>query len=77
MDMVTGLPFLVDPITGKTCNTVLVIVDRFTKYAFYLATTKMLTSSGLVELLLYYVVQIYGLPLGIVLDWGLIFTSNF
>jgi len=68
MDIVTSLPPLVNPITRKTYNTVLVIVDKFTKYTLYLATTKTLISSSLVELFLYYIVQIYRLPLGIVLD---------
>ena len=68
MDIITSLPSLVNPITRNTYNTILVIVDRFTKYALYLTTTKTLTSSSLVELLLYYIIQIYRLPLGIVLD---------
>ena len=68
IDIVTSLPSSVNPITRKTYNIVLVIIDRFTKYAFYLATTKMLISSSLVELLFYYIVRIYRLPLGIILD---------
>jgi len=77
MDMVTGLPPSIDPISGKTCNTILVIVDRFSKYALYIPTTTKLTSSGLAELLFHHVIRTYGIPQGIVSDRGSIFTSNF
>jgi len=75
--MITGMPSLVDLVTTKLCNVVLVIVDRFTKYAFYIPSTKLLTSSALVELIFYYILRVYGLSIGIVLDYSLIFTSNF
>jgi len=33
MDFVTGLPWSKDPTTGLAYDAILVIVDRFTKYA--------------------------------------------
>jgi hypothetical protein len=33
IDFVTGLPLSKDPATGLSYNSILVIVDRFTKYA--------------------------------------------
>ena len=75
--MITGMPPLVDPVTTKLCNAVLVIVDRFTKYALYIPSTKSLTSSALAKLIFHYVLYVYGLPMGIVSDCGSIFTSNF
>ena len=68
---------LVNLVTTKLYNTVLVIVDWFTKYAFYIPLTKSLTSSALVEFIFHYILYIYSLPIGIVLDCSLIFTSNF
>ena len=56
IDMVTSLPPSINPILGKTCNAILVIVDRFSKYALYIPTIIKLTSSGLVELLFYYII---------------------
>ena len=61
MDMITGLPLLVDLITGKTCDVILVIMDRFMKYAIYILMTKWLISSSLVELLLYYIIHPYSI----------------
>jgi len=77
MDMITGMPPSVDPVTTKLCNVVLVIVDRFTKYALYIPLTKSLTSSALAELIFHHILRVYSLPMGIVLDCSLIFTSNF
>jgi len=77
MDMITGMPPLVNPVTTKLYNAVLVIVDRFTKYALYIPSTKLLTSSALAELIFHHILCIYSLPIGIVLDYGSIFTSNF
>jgi hypothetical protein len=33
MDFITELPLLKDPATGLAYNSILIIVDRFTKYA--------------------------------------------
>lgn len=77
MDFITGLPPSTTPDSQKHCNAILVVVDRFTKYSLYLATTTQLTSSGLADLLFHRVVTTFGLPDGIVTDRGSIFTSNF
>jgi len=71
------MPLLVDLVTTKLYNAVLVIVDRFTKYALYIPLTKLLISSALVELIFHYILYVYSLPIGIILDYSLIFTSNF
>ena len=56
MDIVTSLPSFINPILGKMCNIILVIVDRFSKYALYILTIMKLISSSLVELLFYYII---------------------
>ena len=40
IDMITSLPLLVDLIIGKTCNVILVIIDRFIKYTIYILIIK-------------------------------------
>ena len=77
IDIITGIPPSINPITTKLCNIVLVIIDRFTKYTLYIPLTKSLTSNTLAKLIFYYILHIYSLPIGIVLDYSLIFTSNF
>ena len=64
-------------ISGQECNSILVIVDCFIKYALYIATLDCLTSNGLVTLLCYYIFWMFGVPDGIVLDRGLLFISYF
>lgn len=76
-DFITGLPTSIDPRTTRPCNAILVVVDRFTKHATYIATTKQLTASGLADLMFYYIFRQFGLPEGIVSDRGSLFTSNF
>jgi transposase InsO family protein len=76
LDFITKLPPSVD-VTGKVCDSILVIVDRFTKYALYIPTTERLTSDGLATLLLHHVFRQFGIPDGIVSDRGSVFTSKF
>ena len=77
LDFVTGLPNSVHPITGRQHDAILVVVDRLTKYAVYIPTTKKLTSHGFAELFFYHIFRPYGLPSGIVSDRDSLFTSNF
>jgi transposase InsO family protein len=76
LDFITKLPLSVDA-TGRDCDSILVIVDRFTKYSLYIPTTERLTSDGLATLLLYHVFRQFGIPDGIVSDRGSLFTSKF
>ncbi|KPM33865.1 hypothetical protein AK830_g12707, partial [Neonectria ditissima] len=74
MDFITDLP----PVTrekGRVSDSILVIVDRFTKYSLFVPTSKRLTAEGLATLFLERVFQDYGLPKGIVTDRGSLFTS--
>ena len=56
-------------------DTVLIIVNRYTKINLYMPTTKRCTSVELTSLLERNVVRYYGLPKGIVSNRGSIFTS--
>ena len=72
-----GLPTSIDPRTNKPYDTILVIVDWFTKYILYIATKKTLTTSAFASLVLDYIFRPFGLPSSIVSDRGSLFTSNF
>lgn len=53
MDFITGL--LPSPsIHGMICDTLLVVVDRLTKYAVYIETSSKLTAEGVANPLIYY-----------------------
>lgn len=76
MDFITDLP-KAKGAESKTYDSILVIVDRFTKYARYIPTTSKLTSDGLATIFLHTIFKDYGMPNGIVSDRGVIFTGSF
>ena len=71
MDFVTGLP----PVEGK--DAVLVVVDRCTKMAHYIATTTTASAFDTALLYMQHVFKHHGLPLRVVSDRGSVFTSSF
>jgi len=71
MDIITDLPMI------NSFDSVLVVVDRFTKLAHLIPCSKNLTSAGLADLFLKDVVRLHGLPSDIVSDRGTIFVSQF
>ena len=75
MDFITNLPPSMRG--GYVFNAILVVVDRFTKMAFYIPTTKTCTAEDLVDLLLDSVIRRFGVLRGIVSDRGSVFTSDF
>ena len=75
-DFIIGLPPSRDR-HGNACDAILVILDRFSKYAFYIATTMRLTAEQLAELFCEEIIAHYGAPKSIVSDRGSLFTSAF
>jgi transposase InsO family protein len=75
MDFVTDLPPIVRG--GTVYDSILVIVDRFTKLARYIPTTKSLSAEGLANLITSTLVMKSGPPLSIVSDRGTVFTSEY
>jgi len=75
MDFITDLPPC--RVRGQRVDSILVIVDRFTKMNLYVPTTKTCTSVDLAIILRDEVVRRYGLPRGIVTDRGSVFTSQY
>jgi len=59
----------------RVYDTILVIVDRYTKIVTFVLTTKKCTSVDLVDILVNEIVRRFGIPAGIISDRGSVFTS--
>jgi transposase InsO family protein len=77
MDFVTGLPLSRDPATGLAYDAILVIVDRFTKYALFIPFRKDYTAVQLAHVLKDRLIRNYGIPKSIISDRDKLFTSNY
>ncbi|GJP77401.1 hypothetical protein CLOP_g7799 [Closterium sp. NIES-67] len=72
MDYVTGLP------TGPSGNdAILVVVDRLTKMAHFIACQQTITAEQTAQLFIANVIRLHGLPSAIISDRDPKFTSNF
>ena len=70
MDFIEELP------QSNGFNSILVVVDRLTKWAIFIPTTTRLTSAQLADLVISHVVCQHGFPMSIVSDRGSKFTSR-
>lgn len=75
MDFITDLP----PSVGESTayDSVLVVVDRYTKMSLYVPVKKTITAEELATAFLRRVASVFGIPKGIVSDRGTQFTSHF
>lgn len=71
LDFIVGLP------NSKGNTTILVVVDRLTKYAHFGALSSNFTASKVAELFCNMVIKLHGLPRTLVSDRDPIFTSQF
>ena len=75
MDFITRLP--PSGRRGHAYDAILVVMDRFTKMALYVATTKRVDAEGLANLFIEHIVCRYGAPESVVSDRGTVFTAQF
>ena len=75
MDFITDMP--PGRYGNEVVDSILVVVDRYTKMVVYIPTTKRCTSVDLANLLVQWIVRRYGVPRGIVTDRGSVFTSEY
>lgn len=71
MDFIEGLP------CSDGCNTILVVMDRFTKYSHFIPLKHPYTAQGVAKAVLDNVIKLHGLPITIVSDRDRVFTSVF
>jgi transposase InsO family protein len=77
MDFVTGLPLSEDPATGLHYDSILVIVDRFTKYALMIPFRRDYNATQLAHVLKDRLIRDHGIPKTIISDRDKLFTSNY
>jgi hypothetical protein len=75
MDFIVDLPL--STYNERVYNSILVIVDRYTKMSIYIAYNKTCIVEDLTDLFYEEIIYKYGIPKGIVSDRGSIFTSAY
>jgi hypothetical protein len=75
MDFVTDLP--PSKRRGKAYDSILVVVDRYTKMARYIPVRKTIDAAQLADTLVSKVIKLHGSPESIVTDRGSVFTAKF
>ena len=71
LDCITNLP------PNHYHNAILVVVDRFTKMAHFIPTTKSMTAQNVAALFIQHIIRIHGLSKTLVSDRDPVFTSHF
>jgi hypothetical protein len=76
-DFIVKLPVSTEPMTGTKYDAILVIVDRLTKYAYFIPYKEASTAEDLAYAFLRTVVSQHGLPKEIISDRDKLFISKF
>ena len=77
MDFVVKLPKSKDPVTGDTFDSIMVIVDKLTKYAVLIPYKETYKAYQLGFILLDKLIRDHGIPESIILDRDRLFISYY
>ena len=77
MDFIIKLPSSSDTVTGITYDSILVVVDRLTKYAQFILWREKESANKLAKTILKKIVSNHGIPQSIISDRDKLFTSKF
>lgn len=77
MDFITDLPISVDPVTKTRYNAILVIVDRLTKWAYFIPCNKKIGAEGCAHLFLRYIFAHHRMPKELITDRDPRFRAKF
>ena len=77
MDFITKLPPSKEPGSGQVFDSILVIVDRLTKYAHFILYKETYTAEQLGHIVLDRLIRHHGMPITFVTDRDKLFTSNY
>ena len=77
MDFIVKLPLSKDTITDIKHDSILVVVDRLTKYAHFIPWKEKGNTKDLAKVILKEIIANHGIPQSIITDRGKLFTSKF
>ena len=77
MDFIVKLPNSKDPVTNNDYDSILVMVDRLTKYSHFVPCNETITAPQLGSLVLDRLVRYHGIPTTFITDRDKLFTSNY
>jgi hypothetical protein len=75
MDFIIGLPLCKNPAGGPNFNTILIVINRYSKIARYITYHKTVNSPELARIMWEHVFSIFGSPNSIISNRGIVFTS--
>ncbi|KAF4556639.1 Transposon Tf2-5 polyprotein-like protein 2 [Elsinoe fawcettii] len=77
MDFIGPLPLSEEPLTGAKYDSILVLVDRFTKYCYFVPHKTTSTAEDMAFAFLRTIVSRHGVPQTLITDRDKLFTSQF
>lgn len=77
LDFITGLPPSTEPLTQTVYDSILVIVDRLTKYSYFIPFVKNGNTLQFVYVFIRNIVANHGMPRELISDRDKLFTSHF
>ena len=77
MDFITKLPRLKDSATGDSYDSILIMMDRLTKYSHIVPFKETYTAEQLRYIVLDRLIRYHRISKGLTSDWDKLFTSNY